>query len=54
MSNYDDLLPVSLHQTKDYDLLILDRHNDVVATFDAARETEECQRIIDLINRGGT
>ena len=47
---YDDLLPVCLHLDKRGKWHLLDRHNDEIATFDAAREYEEIQRIVTLIN----
>ena len=48
--DYDDLLPVSFFITKDLTYLLLDRHNDVLATFEPSRESEDCQRLVDLIN----
>lgn len=48
---YDDMLPVSLFAGKDGSYL-LDRHNDVIATFDKMLEVEEMERIVKLINEG--
>jgi hypothetical protein len=50
MSNYDELLPVSLHQTNDGEYLLLDRHNDELATFQPLLEVEEMKRLVALIN----
>ena len=46
---YDDLFPLCLHQAKDGKWHLLDRHNDEVATFDAARDTEEINRIAEKL-----
>ena len=49
--DYDDLLPVSFFITKDLKYLLLDRHNDLIATFEPSLEPEDCQRLVDRINR---
>lgn len=48
---YDDLRPVCLHEViTSGQLLLLDRHNDLIATFASHLEREECIRIVRLIN----
>jgi|GEM_PF-3647778 len=42
---YDDILPVCLHGE-----LLLDRHNDLLATFYHGIEQEDRERIVNLIN----
>jgi hypothetical protein len=49
---YDDLLPVCLHTTVTGARLLLDRHNDLVAQFTSTLEDADCERIVQLINRG--
>lgn len=49
---YDDLLPVSLLKCNDGYYRLLDRHNDQLATFGAAVEVEEMERIVSLVNTG--
>jgi hypothetical protein len=51
MSEYDDLLPVSLYHDKDRNAYhLLDRHNDELAEFGGMVEVEEMERIVALIN----
>lgn len=52
MSDYDDLLPVRLHTSPNGLRYLLDRHYDLIATFRVAIDAADCQRIVDLINRG--
>jgi len=47
---YDDLLPVCLHQGSD-GYWLLDRHNDSIAKFDPAMEIKDMERLVTLINR---
>lgn len=54
MDQYDDLLPVCLHETKAGAYVLLDRHNDLIAEFDGHMETSDCERIVQLINRKET
>lgn len=46
---YDDVLPVSLF-TSGAARLMLDRHHDLIATFDDTMEREDCERIVAAIN----
>jgi len=48
---YDDLLPVCLHEDKLGQWHLLDRHNDEIATFDPAIELDDMQRIVTSINQ---
>jgi hypothetical protein len=47
---YDDLFPLCLHQAKDGQWHILDRHNDEVAIFTLHLELGDMRRIVDLAN----
>jgi len=48
-NKYDDLLPVSLHESKG-DYYLCDRHNDEIAKFNPSVEIEDMWRIVSLIN----
>ncbi len=50
-TEYDDLLPVSLHKSKKGEYYLLDRHNDSVAIFEPSLEIEDMERIVALINK---
>lgn len=49
LTEYDDLLPVSLHKGAD-GYWLLDRHNDSIAKFDGSLEIADMERIVKLIN----
>lgn len=48
---YDDMLPVCRFTTKRGERLLLDRHNDLIATFDPSIEEADIERIVHAINR---
>lgn len=50
-TTYDDLLPVSLHQSQSGVYYLLDRHNDEIAKFGPAVEVEDMKRLVNLINK---
>ncbi len=47
---YDDLFPVSYYQSNVAQFL-LDRHNDLIATFDCVRDRAECERVVEACNQ---
>lgn len=50
MTEFEDSLPVQVFVTEKGETLLLDRHNDLMATFERTLEPETIVRIIEAVN----